>query len=778
MRITTPLLLSLALLSSASAVNARQLSPSEALQRAMTVNSSRASGDDYTLSYTATAPSTSTPGVYVFTRPGGGFVMVSADDNAEALLGYSDSSEFSADAMSPDMRSWLESYASQVEWASTHPALSTASRASSSRPSREAIAPLLTTTWNQNVPYNNLCPTVTDAAASNGKAPTGCVATSTSQVMKYHNYPAKGAGKGTYTIDNTSTSETVDLSAMTFDWANMLNNYTAGSYNDTQATAVATLMKAAGAAVGMSYGKSESSASSFNQWLAIINNFSYSKSVLFSQRSWYGLYDWEDLIYNTLKNDGPAILGGQSGTGGHSFVCDGYQSDGYFHINWGWGGMSDGYFLLTALDPESQGTGGSEGGYNFNQDVITGIRRPATGDNYVYQMFAEDITPSAGPSARTVSMEYVSYNYSATNLSNVFYGIEVGGKFYFSNLKSNSLEPLHGAGPTFTVSLSDLPAGSYKAHPAFKCDEVSDGMIMKTDVTTEPYFTVNIASDGTVTIGEPQQNISFGEIDYETPVISGQSFSFSVPVTNSGDLEYSGAVTAIIIPQDSEGAMQLSQYALDVMPGESVTAQFSGTVSSQISAGTYTLYFANVNDQGEVSLLSDPYTLTVETGSSPVIGVSSVNIENSTAVNPDAITVTLSVNNTGGTFVGKFEIAIFAAGQNTTSNVHSTDIITIPANTTGQLVTVKFSFSDAVPGDTYRTVPYIAGNNQQLANGTPFTIAKSSSTIIDQVEADGEVISAIYTVSGQRVSATDTSDLAPGLYIIVTPAGSHKVVVD
>lgn len=202
MRRSLPLLLTLPLMAPASALYARQLTPSQALERAISTNPSRAaaSGSDFSLSYTVTAPTTSAPGVYVFTRPGGGFVMVSADDSAEALLGYSDSAEFSPESISPSLAAWMQEYASQVEWAAAHPA--TPSRAADSRPDRAAIAPLLPTLWNQTAPYNNNCPKLTNKNAQGQSftetAPTGCVATSTAQVMRYHKYPEKGTGSISY----------------------------------------------------------------------------------------------------------------------------------------------------------------------------------------------------------------------------------------------------------------------------------------------------------------------------------------------------------------------------------------------------------------------------------------------------------------------------------------------------------------------------------------------------------------------------------------------------
>ena len=774
---STKLLLSLSLLLPASAIQARQLTPAQALDRAVGgsgTSLSRSSSADYTLSFTASAPGSTVPGVYVFSRQGGGFVMVSADDSAEALLGYSDSSTFSADAMSPSMVYWLEAYASQVDWASSHPA--SPSRAASERPSRASISPLLTTTWNQDAPYNLLCPVSSNASSTDGRCPTGCVATSTSQVMNYHEWPVKGTGSKSYTftLDKVQHTRSMDFSTVTFDWANMLDSYS-GSYTEAQGNAVATLMEAVGTAVEMQYTGSESGASPLMAWEALFTYFGYSKSATFSQRSWYGLYDWEDLIYNTLKNDGPAILGGQSGTGGHSFVCDGYDKDGYFHINWGWGGTSNGYFLLTALNPTTQGIGGSQGGYNFDQNVITGIR-PASGssDDINRQLLASEINPSSSAARQVTLTDLGVYTYSSDKLTNVVLGLEIAGNYYFSNAKipEFAFEPGAGYEVDYTVSLAGLPAGTYEARPAFKCDGLSGGKVMLTEADVEPFFTITVASDGTVTTSVPAQHISASDIKFDTSFLQGQKFSFTAEVSNSGSIEFAGAVAAILLPSGSNEATRISEYAVDLMPGESTTATFTGTIPSSLAAGSYTLYIANISADGGVETISAPESVTVSASTTPVIGLTSFSIANSEAVDPEAINVTYQLTNTGGTFIGNIEFAIFNQGESTTSNILQAPMIQVPANTTEPMeFTVTLKFPAGVAGSTYNLVPYLS--NKQLGYGQTFTIAKSSG--IDGISADGgSKVTAIYTVDGQLVPTLDLRDLSAGIYIVVTPEGNYK----
>lgn len=319
-------------------------------------------------------------GLYMFNvAEEGGFVIVANDDEATPILGFSDSGHIDEDNMPENMLAWLQGYADQIAWLqkqTTRIGQTTQSRAPR-RTAKANIAPLVSTQWNQGAPYNNLCPEYQEGR----RAVTGCVATAMAQVMNYHRWPTAqtedipGYTTGSYKIDLTA-----GLPAVTFDWANMANSYK-GETTDAQKTAVATLMRYCGQSVRMNYGPS-SGASSAEAAIALKNYFGYKETTQFVSRSFYTYANWVDLIYHELSENRPVLYGGQSSGGGHEFVCDGYKyenSTDYFHINWGWGGSSDNYFVLSALNPHDQGIGGSESddGYNFGQDAIVGIQKPS-----------------------------------------------------------------------------------------------------------------------------------------------------------------------------------------------------------------------------------------------------------------------------------------------------------------------------------------------------------------------------------------------------------------
>lgn len=318
-------------------------------------------------------------GLYVFSMSeAGGFVIVSNDDRTHPILGFSETGFLDLENMSDEQRAWLQGYADEIAWLKQHDSSSVSvgtidnTRAGSHE--KEAVAPLVTTRWNQRAPYNDLCP---DYSAGK-RAVTGCVATAMAQVMNYHKWPATATETIPGYRDGYGVNQ-MSLEPTTFDWDNMLDSYS-GSETTEQNTAVAKLMQYCGYAVEMNYGPS-SGASMFKVAQALKNYFGYNGTTTHLSRSFYTNDKWEDIIYHELVSHRPVLYGGQSTGGGHAFVCDGYQYEygtDFFHINWGWGGKSDEYYVLSVLDPYSgQGIGGSSsnGGFYFGQEAIIGIQK-------------------------------------------------------------------------------------------------------------------------------------------------------------------------------------------------------------------------------------------------------------------------------------------------------------------------------------------------------------------------------------------------------------------
>ena len=357
-----------------AAMQAASLTPQQAIDRLNDGRFSKAGASHLETSpaWTArTADGTAT--AYIFNMTDGqGFRILSADDAAYAVLGYSDTGSIDPNNMSPELKWWLEQLGAQMEYYISKGA--TAGEATPNYAPTAAIEPLVKSKWNQDAPYYNDCPKI-----GSKQTYTGCVATSMAQVMYYHKYPDVGTGSNAYQWSNGYQTLKMDFSDKPFDWDNMLNSYTYGNYNADQADAVAFLMKSCGYSVNMNYGTDASGTQGTLISYALKNFFKYDGNINVKYSAAYSTSEWANMVYDNLKDCGPVIINGQSlADGGHSFICDGYNGQGYFHFNWGWGGMSDGWFLLECMNPESQGIGGASMGsaFNFGVNAIFGIQKP------------------------------------------------------------------------------------------------------------------------------------------------------------------------------------------------------------------------------------------------------------------------------------------------------------------------------------------------------------------------------------------------------------------
>ena len=382
-------------------------------------------------------------GLYVFNvENDGGFVVVSNDDRIRPILGFGESGSFNPENIPDNMRAWLQGYADEIAWLAEHGSKATGpqkARQKIGSHSTTAITPLVKTTWNQGTPYNNQCPKYDDF----NRSATGCVATAMAQVMKYHEWPTSSKKTipayttGTYGLSMSS------LAVTTFDWANMKNSYSSGSYTTTQSNAVATLMKYCGCSLKMDYGP-ESGAFTNDVASALKTYFDYKSTTKYVTRSSYTYANWTDLIYHELSQARPVVYGGMSSGGGHEFVCDGYKyqsNTDFFHINWGWGGLSDNYFVLSALDPDQQGIGGSTStdGFHYGQDAVIGIQKPTdtgtTADiepSYVnLQMNSMSVSNTTVNVNTLVNVTINITNYSFDDYDgDIYIGLKEGDEYY------------------------------------------------------------------------------------------------------------------------------------------------------------------------------------------------------------------------------------------------------------------------------------------------------------------------------------------------------------
>ena len=308
-------------------------------------------------------------GIYLFEGADGGFVLVAADDAARPILGYSATGAMDTANMPPALQEWLKGYQKEIdilheakgfpphaEWYTLEQGITPKDTV------WEGVEPMLTTFWDQGYPYNGYCP---------GGSVTGCAATAQAQVMYYWKYPAFGQGSHSYTHVRYGVQQ-ADFGHTLYDWENMPVEATASSPM-VEKEAVALLMYHCGVSLEMDYSRDGSGAAGLagiSGYASIDNSlkdyFGYSNQMRVVHKDFgYGNAEWRDMIIADLDLGHPIVYTGAAEEGGHGFVCDGYDSRGYMHFNFGWSGRGDGYFPVDSISPGVGGVGGNVT-YTFN----------------------------------------------------------------------------------------------------------------------------------------------------------------------------------------------------------------------------------------------------------------------------------------------------------------------------------------------------------------------------------------------------------------------------
>jgi len=311
--------------------------------------------------------------LYIFNVQGGGFVIVSDDDRTMPVLGYSTTGSIEAGNMAPGLVNQLEKYNAQLK------AIAEGAEVTPYTPHRNlrSVSPLIQTHWEQystdGSSYNSMCPIDSGLQSTGYRPATGCVATAAAQVMKYWNWPLHGRGSNCYSHDYECWhygTLCADFESTTYDWDNMPNSLD-GSSTQAERDAIGLLQYHCGVAMNMQYNLdcySSSGAQISGQYGALVNSFRYSYSARHLERSNFSDNEWLALLKNDLDDSLPVLYSGQAESGGHAFIFDGYDENDMVHVNWGWGGGSDGYYSIFSLTPAA--------GYDYshNEQAILGLR--------------------------------------------------------------------------------------------------------------------------------------------------------------------------------------------------------------------------------------------------------------------------------------------------------------------------------------------------------------------------------------------------------------------
>lgn len=615
---------------------------------------------------------------YVFSNGKDGFVVAAADDILPSVLGYSSSSGFNPADIPIPLKGWLQGYGRQLQYGIDN-------NLTYIPPTRSedfaSVAPLCSTKWNQDAPYSDKCPKI-------GKetAPTGCTATAVAQVMKKYNWPDVGEGSHSYKCSEVKTTLTFDFGATTFAWNDMLDTYS-GNYTDTQADAVATLMAAVGNAACMEYDDDASGAYLYDALYGLVNYLKYDKGGYIAEREYYPKTQWEEMIYSELKANRPVVYSGYNHDAGHTFVVDGYSQDGYFHLNWGWSGLSDGYFLLTALDPHQQGIGGSSSGYNSYQSAIIGLRPRQEGSFYQHSI-------SQGGSFTSQKAEYsasesIKFKSDLRGLSyfdpftldsiSVTMGILLsptsGGQSKFYPAAVVEVNPCYGSYASaktigsFSLPVASLPTeGSYKARAAYQIGDVISECLVSTGYS--PYVNIEMSAAGAkISPVSVERTLSATDLKLGFPIYADCDTYLTAKVSNSGE-EYYGEIYAYLIDSNGQAFAYLEGPCVDITDGETVDIRIEGEFDcfdkkADLTPGTYTivLYDADGN-----AIQMTPLEVTVGV---PPVGTPKVNItykpigtnqgkgtRNDPYLVDDTFPVAFTVNATSGLF--NYDVYVYA----------------------------------------------------------------------------------------------------------------------
>lgn len=765
------------------------LTPSQALERAAGVGVLKSAGlqTPHAPKLLATKNIADQPAVYVYEGAGGsGFMILSADDRAVPLLGYRNDGAFDAEEMNPALQWWLDEYAREIKWLRDNPAIGQQTFPIR-RVDKETIGPLLTTKWNQDAPYNNMCP----VSPEGSRCPTGCVATAMAQIINYFRLPAEhGTGKVSLTYEGKEY--TFDFDSETFDWDNMLDFYGAeGTYTQTQADAVAKLMYACGVSVDMGYSPQSSGASSQDAAVALVNNFGFSPSVCLVNRDWFGLEDWSDLIYTQLKENGPVYYGGDADVGGHAFVCDGYSGDGFFHFNWGWGGMSDGNFRLTALNPLAQGIGGSTGGFNSRQEAICNIRPPREDDKpfiSMYSYYDLGVADKEGNEIESIELGE-SFNLSGFFISAAVNGADfvVGykletvadGSVSYTQCNAPETVPLGYGYEFLPVTLpSTLAEGEYRLTPVWRVDGSDEWQLFRLPITSASDILVTVKGSTAAfsTAGVPQ--LKAEAISWTTPAFAGMPVGVDLKLHNPSEKEYLGDLFGVLLTTDGDVAGIGNAMPVDILPGDTSEVNYTSALSSvdggEIAAGSYKYVIIDHNSR----IISPVYDITLQAAPEEQGTLNCDSFEfvgDAGAADPMQLEFKARITCTKGYYIGEIRAWIFAENDDYPISGFSSGLHFIPE---GGTVEVTFSGAMAQLEAGHKYSASLFDDNGWIMNGDEyapeawFTVKDPSG--ISAIETDADSPREVYTLSGIRVTG---KDLAPGIYIVRTAGKTGKIVV-
>lgn len=728
-----------------------------------------------------------------------GFVIVSGTDLMREVIGYSTNSTMPAsmDEMPDNLRSWMQWLSESAAYLEEHPeaALTLAEQQQEVTP----VEPLMNSQWNQSPLYNNYCPPT--AAGSSKLCPVGCTATATAQIVRYHlakeQKVLQGKGSQSYVCNGVSLS--VDYSQHTYDYAKMPLKLD-GNSTEEEINEVAKLSYHIGVGVHMNYAAGGSGAWTSCVPLTLINNFGFNSNYRQVIRELYDFADWNTMLLDELYNKRPILYSGQSSTGGHAFVLEGVDAQGLYYVNWGWGGMSDGYFDVNVLRPSSVGTGATaspDGFCNFQTASRYLCLEEGVGELVPTVSVYNTITLKEGEYACGESIPLSDIIY-VTNEG----PFELSGSIGYSLMQNEALVDschhfAHGTlsgmnldnGNMGYIVLSsgypipeNLADGEYQLWLSFLQDGIEKPFLVRARYPSLSYTTLKV-SGGKVSVTKPSYEAKLsadGWVMDDDNIQSNKPAKISVTVKNESQQTYVAKYFLTLVTSMGIQAKKIESADIPALaPGESADVSFDCEFPSP---GTWSVVLTakrqNVGEAGEDQVSGG--TASLEVSAHPSMGakftmVAPFKILSEEALSPRGkVTVRYILSNSGTAYEGEFGLQFFSSivskdvkGETyapVTFGITAKDSVdvelTVPELKENATYYVRAAY---LRGDSYEQFSAKDGVTNRLKVNTGLTGIEAVTT--DEPAPDYRQ-STVYDILGKRVSVSADGVLPKGIYII------------
>ncbi len=708
-------------------------------------------------------PEASKESFYVYTDNGNGFVILSSDQRMPEVLGYSDSGTFPADSMPDGLRMLLSSYQDMANslTKSTTFLMEEDPSATSGLPLEKK--PLLDTiAWTQDYPFNQDCPKI------NGKSTlVGCVATAMSSVMAYYKYPSQGKGSVSYTWNGMAILS--NFSTRYYQWDKIRGRYPAVRYTDKseglfapeEGKEVAKLCYDVAASIKMNFGIDASSSTNTAQLLpsSFINNFSYDPNIQVLYRTYFTRCEWLDILRKEISAGRPVIYCGRESLNlGHLFLADGYDADGLIHFDFGWGGMSNGYYHLTAITPDEFGAGASSNnGFNIDQHIYIGVQPPTEEISFLSHIILnKDLSASATKLKRTASFSVTS---TIINKGRAFDGtytamlISQDGEQYALKT-ADAIQLTMDQSKSMNLSClvpTTVPAGQYQLQIMAKDKRESEWQRAHSLTTVSSYFNARVTADSLILTPATTFSLLSGEVKATHDLYKGKQGDYTLTLTN-GDNEFFGSIG--IGARSGNSYTVIAECIGSLEKGETRTFPLSSTVN--LNAGEYTLIplYLKSGKWEVLSLQGTPATVKpAPAGTYNLKCLSSKLPASGHKVGINGILQgEATFTNDGAPYDKGLYFVIFYADYNDTYNVssHMQPLFVDTKDT----VTCTFSFAHNLPESVYSVSMYDPSNSAsriEPAGLTRFTFAVVSESILSDIPSPiptKEVITPYYSDGG------------------------------